>query len=444
MSVETKRIFHINDEATELNNLQLCVEDVVDPTTGFKMWSGKDGDGNITKWLALDKAARVTSLEATTGLSVTSGSTITATQVALACAGEIRFTDEHTNGAGSNWSTAYMPFSEADAEWLVARALLGDTEGSVLALIAAAAAYGADPDWDDIYDSGGAGGGRSAAVDAGPWLATIPVGGSTAAMRLVNNATGNTEGILEIENNATLSTGLAIDLSGDAGGDNYDYDEFGNKIWSNLGSVSMGHGYVSGSGYFRSYLQNMWAYDGAGGRTLAIARVASEYAEPTEGVVTANSYIDVAAGNSLEGYIDIYSNGNIDLVSDEFDIVSDVDITGDLRCTNLDFGPDPDSGSFGSGTLSVDFRSCPFAAVTIAADVTTFTIANPNGVGRGSVRILNSDSSSHTVVSPAGVTWRQPEDGSSGFTIAASESVNLSFQYWGSSIGWEVSMIRGA
>lgn len=262
MSVETKRIFHINDEATELNNLQLCVEDVVDPITGFKMWAGRDGDGNITKWLALDKAARVTSLEATTGLSVTSGSTITASQVALACAGEIRFTDEHTNGAGSNWSTAYMPFSESDYEWLVARALLGDTEGSVLALIAAAAAYGGSTgDWDDVYNYGGSGGGRSAAVDAGPWLATVPVGGSTGAMSLVNNATGNTAGILAIQNNATLSTGLSIDLSGATSGDSYDYDEMGAKVWTS-GSVTMGNGYTSPSyGYSRAYSRSFWEND---------------------------------------------------------------------------------------------------------------------------------------------------------------------------------------
>jgi hypothetical protein len=275
MSVDTKRIFHIeldpadlSDESIGLNNTQLCVENDVDPVTGFRMWVGRDGEGggprtgNITKWLALDKAARVTSLEATTGLSVTSGSTITATQVALACAGEIRFTDEHTNGAGSNWSTSYMPFSESDYEWLVARALLGDTEGSILALIAAAAAYGGSTgDWDDVYNYGGAGGGRSASVDAGPWLATVPVGGSTGAMSLVNNATGNTAGILAIQNNATLSTGLSVDLSGATSGDSYDYDEMGAKVWTS-GSVTMGNGAASPAyGYSRAYSRSFWEND---------------------------------------------------------------------------------------------------------------------------------------------------------------------------------------
>jgi len=48
---------------------QFGVEIDVDPVTGFRMWGGKDSLGNVTKWLALDKYARVTTLRAETTVS---------------------------------------------------------------------------------------------------------------------------------------------------------------------------------------------------------------------------------------------------------------------------------------------------------------------------------------------------------------------------------------
>lgn len=87
MSVETKRIFHINAAATTLNNIQLCIEDTNDSDLGFQMWCGKDDAGVITKWLAKDQAARVTQLEATSRVLVTSGADITSSAASFTPSG---------------------------------------------------------------------------------------------------------------------------------------------------------------------------------------------------------------------------------------------------------------------------------------------------------------------------------------------------------------------
>jgi hypothetical protein len=67
MALEEKRIFHIEDDISSILNTQLAVEDIADSDLGFKMWGGKDGDGNVTKFLAKNKPARVTTLDITSG-----------------------------------------------------------------------------------------------------------------------------------------------------------------------------------------------------------------------------------------------------------------------------------------------------------------------------------------------------------------------------------------
>lgn len=62
MTLYTYRIFHISDDPADINNMQLCCQGAADADLGFKMWCGKDDDGHITRWLAKDEAARVTSL----------------------------------------------------------------------------------------------------------------------------------------------------------------------------------------------------------------------------------------------------------------------------------------------------------------------------------------------------------------------------------------------
>lgn len=65
MTTEVK-IYHIVGPISSVSNTQFGIETAVDPVTGFRMWGGKDATGAITKWLALDKYARVTTLKATT------------------------------------------------------------------------------------------------------------------------------------------------------------------------------------------------------------------------------------------------------------------------------------------------------------------------------------------------------------------------------------------
>lgn len=167
-------------------------------------------------------------------------------------AAELHFTDVHTEGGGSTWGWSYMPFSEDDNEWSIARALLGDSEGSLLALIAAAAAYGSGG-LDEAYDFGGAGVGKSVTVDSGSISFSVPSSGTNGALDLSNLESTNTNELLGIYNDAALSTGYSIFIQGDAGGTETDYNELGHQIWS-PDSLTIGHGDdTDGASNSRSY-----------------------------------------------------------------------------------------------------------------------------------------------------------------------------------------------
>lgn len=58
-----KNIKHIVGPLESISIGQFGVELVVDPVTGHVMWGGKDVNGDVTRWLALDKNARVNDLE---------------------------------------------------------------------------------------------------------------------------------------------------------------------------------------------------------------------------------------------------------------------------------------------------------------------------------------------------------------------------------------------
>ena len=63
MAPRNEGILHIFDKLiSAINSTQLAVEPTDDTDLGFRMWGGKDSAGNITKWLAKDKAARVATL----------------------------------------------------------------------------------------------------------------------------------------------------------------------------------------------------------------------------------------------------------------------------------------------------------------------------------------------------------------------------------------------
>jgi len=69
---EDRKILHIADTLSSIDIGQLGYETIVDTDLNFKMWGGKDADGNVTKWLAKDKAVQVTTATLTGG--TTSGS----------------------------------------------------------------------------------------------------------------------------------------------------------------------------------------------------------------------------------------------------------------------------------------------------------------------------------------------------------------------------------
>ena len=74
MATQNVRVFEIATSAvTNLNNNEICNETALNATTNFKMWAGKDDDGNVTRWLALDKNAQVADLTATGDVTISSG-----------------------------------------------------------------------------------------------------------------------------------------------------------------------------------------------------------------------------------------------------------------------------------------------------------------------------------------------------------------------------------
>lgn len=191
------------------------------------------------------------SVHASEIVSLTSGTNKASIVLYPTANGEIRFSDSYIY---TNWANSYCPLSASSAESGQYTTTFGEIS------IFAALQYlhglvGGAGTWDDVYDSGGAGAGRSSTVDNGAWTATVPVAGTNSAMSLSNLASGNTSEVLGIYNDASLSTGYAMYLQGDAGGSTSDYNAFGHRIWS-LGSTTIGHGNTSdGAGNSRAYTQ---------------------------------------------------------------------------------------------------------------------------------------------------------------------------------------------
>jgi hypothetical protein len=72
MATENKKILHIVSDPALISNTQICVQSSSDADLAYKMWCGKDASGNVTQFLAKDKAAQVTAITLT-GTAGTSG-----------------------------------------------------------------------------------------------------------------------------------------------------------------------------------------------------------------------------------------------------------------------------------------------------------------------------------------------------------------------------------
>lgn len=63
MATTDARIFRINDYIAAINPAQIAVEPANDADLGYRMYGGKDAAGNVQKWLAKDKPARIDTLQ---------------------------------------------------------------------------------------------------------------------------------------------------------------------------------------------------------------------------------------------------------------------------------------------------------------------------------------------------------------------------------------------
>lgn len=66
MATENKKILRIVSAISSVGIGQIGVEPTVDADLNFRMWGGKDASGDVTKWLAKDKPAYITSLRVAT------------------------------------------------------------------------------------------------------------------------------------------------------------------------------------------------------------------------------------------------------------------------------------------------------------------------------------------------------------------------------------------
>jgi len=138
----------------------------------------------------------------------------------------------------------------------------------------------------------------------------------------------------------------------------------------------------------------------------------------------------------------ILKEGWVDLVS--LDWIDFNDNTSLYHVKSYDFGASPETSTPSSGTLTVDFDDGPKHVCDFNADISTFNLSSVNGILTGAVLFTNTDSSAHTVASPSSTAWTDGEDGSSGFSVAASEVVEVIFEYWGSTKLWKASIVRFA
>jgi hypothetical protein len=162
--------------------------------------------------------------------------------------GELRFDD----GNRSGWVQSYVLLSDDSDSWEDYKDEFGEV--SLMAAMVALAQIIGGGGFDVNYDYGGPGAGRSATIDAGPVTFAAPVASSNSVLCLSNIEPTNTAEVMNLFNDASLSTGYTMYIDGDAGGVDSDTNELGHIIWS-PGSLTMGHGDTTdGATNSRSYV----------------------------------------------------------------------------------------------------------------------------------------------------------------------------------------------
>lgn len=89
MAIEDVRVYEISTASVsaDLNNQEIAFENVNDSDLGWKMFGGKNAIGETTLFLGKDKAARVSTLQATGNVTIVSG-TITIDSLSLSTAAD--------------------------------------------------------------------------------------------------------------------------------------------------------------------------------------------------------------------------------------------------------------------------------------------------------------------------------------------------------------------
>lgn len=357
------------------------------------------------------------------------------------------------NRLGSTWSSAGVRLSAGSSEW-DAMEVLGSGEVSLFALISAAAASGpgGSLDLDGAYNNG-----SSITVDTAAVTMTTPDASGNSVLVLTQNDNTNDSDALVINQNASTTNwyggAYAIYLSGSAThgqviASNQDMvigtykTSAANRLDIICQTATTGNSVFNiesiGSGLQGSTLTHSSYCPGGEGGGYAYNIVESELAAEgdVDAIVQLKSYVTAGTVYTFEVRLREANYVNIETVDFGAALITNI--------ASACFQSTPDTASWttGTGTLVVDFDDNIFQTVSIDANVTTFTLITPSGMMRGSLRVTNTDSSAHTVVSPSSSEFWGDDDG--GFSIAAGETVKMIFEYYGSSVGWDISVMRAA
>lgn len=372
--------------------------------------------------------------------------------------GSIVLKDEHMDTSDWNSSTG-LSIASSSSEWSDAYSLLGDTEGSLLALILAASTGGTS--LDDAYDFTGSGAGKSITADAG--AVSIVTGGSNSCLALTNLSSGFSTEMCNIYNSSTDTDSNAIYFDGDRGS----ADTYGHKLWTE-DSISIGREGGSGDAAVSyNYCRLSRALIVAESTAQISSRLHVYGSGYTSGIVAYTTGPGTTWGNATytSARLDLYADTSINFDSPyiNIDATDTVAIEGTsaisldsvfisceetpiINLLNATYGNTPQTITY-SSSISVDWEhDVPLQICTMTGNISSVTFSNaPYGIGGGFQIVFIASGGSRTISSgafPGSITWMGNYDLSSeSVTIPSGSRAVASFMYLGSTYNYVATFI---
>lgn len=348
--------------------------------------------------------------------------------------------------------TSQMKIADSITDWDNLGTIMGGPKSLAKMLIAAASSGGT---WDNSYDFGGAGAGKTLIADSG--AATIQNAGENILLFLTQTAASpSLDAVLELRNADTRSEATnsdAILFSGNTGS-TYAYGQ-GHRLFTSESALSMVAEFpTSVSGALSTVACRLYSNDATD--------VASAYLGAQDSGAVRYSYIRAYAHPSMtqlelystttvfaaaESSIDLRSEGNITLGPGYNGGSADAYtsfLSHDIRSIRtLGFGSDPQTGDSistgwfsGSNTVVIDWKLGRQWFVDIDDDVSSFVFTNPPPQ-LGPAQVLTLRATGDCTISgfPSAVDFMEPVDpDAETVTIPGGHELTISFLWKGSTL----------